>query len=123
MLKKENWEVREKELSELEEKRKELKRQLKEKEVLTKMEFHNRIVFVKETDTELREQIKEISKKIHKLQNARNQHEKHKEQKVRTDTATYQMFGKPLKELTKEEFAFYQSRGERRKRKENKTCC
>lgn len=87
------WTVREEELKELEKKRKELKGR-----------------------KESKEEIKELSKKIHKLQNAINQHGKHKEQKVRTNTVAYKMFGKPLKELTKEEYAFYQSRGERRRR-------
>ena len=92
MLNKKQWETREKELVELKQKREEMK--------------------------ERKESVKEISKKIHYLQNAMNQHEKHKEQKVRTDTACYKMFGKPLKELTKEEYNLYQRRTERRKRKQ-----
>lgn len=77
MLNNEQWKAREKELAELEKQRRELK-----------------------------EQIKEISKKIHILKVDMNQHNKlHKEQ--RTNSAVYEMFGKPLKELTKEEYKVY----------------
>lgn len=70
---------------------------------------------------ELKKQRKEISKKIHELQNALNQHGKHSVQKVRTDTACYKMFGKSLNELTKEEYKQYynaRQRINRQKRKE-----
>lgn len=96
MLNNEQWEAREKEVAELEKQRKELK-----------------------------EQIKEISKKIHILKVDINKHNKfNKEQKVRTNSAVYEMFGKPLKELTKEEYKeYYNTRQKinRQKRKEKTT--
>ena len=93
MLNREQWEEREKEIAELE-------KQLKE----------------------LDERRKATAKKIHNLKVGLNQHNKsHKEQKVRTDTETYKMFGKPLRELTKEEYREYynaRQRINRQKRKE-----
>lgn len=93
MLNKEQWKAREKELAELEKQQKELK-----------------------------EQIKEISKKIHILKVGMNQHSKlHKEQKIQTNSKVYEMFGKPLKELTKEEYKIYYNARQkinRQKRKE-----
>lgn len=57
---------------------------------------------------ELDEQRKEIARKIHIIKVGLNQHNKlHKEQKVQTNTEVYKMFGKPLKELTKEEYKVY----------------
>lgn len=79
MLNNEQWETKEKEIAEL-------KKQL----------------------NELDKQRKEITKKIHTLKVDINQHNKlHKEQKVQTNTEVYKMFGKPLKELTKEEYKVY----------------
>lgn len=96
MLNKEQWEAKEKEVAELE-------KQLKE----------------------LDKQRKEIARKIHTLKASMNQHNKlHKEQKVRTNTEVYKMFGKPLKELTKEEYkVYYNARQKinRQKRKEKTT--
>lgn len=71
---------------------------------------------------ELDEQRKEVARKIHLIKNGLNQHNKfYKEQKMRTDTEVYKMFGKPLKELTKEEYRIYYNTRQkinRQKRKE-----
>ena len=71
---------------------------------------------------ELDAERKEIANKIHAIKASLNQHNKlHKEQKVQTDTEVYKMFGKPLKELTKEEYKEYynaRQRANRQKRKE-----
>ena len=65
---------------------------------------------------------KEIADKIHLLKVGINQHnKKHKERVVKTDTEVYKMFGKPLRELTKEEYKVYynaRQRINRVKRKE-----
>ena len=51
---------------------------------------------------------KNIADKIHLLKVGINQHnKKHKERVIKTDTEVYRMFGKPLKELTKEEYKVY----------------
>lgn len=93
MLNKKQWKAKEKEVAELE-------KQLKE----------------------LDKQRKEVARKIHALKVGLNQHNKlHKEQKVQTNTEVYKMFGKPLKELTKEEYKVYynaRQRINRQKRKE-----
>lgn len=93
MLNNEQWKAKEKEIAELE-------KQLKE----------------------LDKQRKEIARKIHTLKVGLNQHNKlHKEQKVQTNTEVYKMFGKSLKELTKEEYKVYynaRQRINRQKRKE-----
>lgn len=95
MLNQEQWEAREKEVLEL-----------------TKQLW------------ELDAQREEIARKIHSIKVGLNQHNKlYKEQKVQTNTEVYKMFGKPLKELTKEEYkAYYNSRQRinRQKRKERK---
>lgn len=57
---------------------------------------------------EINKQRKEISKKIHVLKCGLNQHnKKHREKNTRTDTEVFAMFGKPLKELTKDEYRIY----------------
>lgn len=65
---------------------------------------------------------KEVADKIHLLKVGINQHnKKHKERVVKTDTEVYKMFGKPLRELTKEEYKVYynaRQRINRVKRKE-----
>lgn len=92
MLNNKQWIAREKEVAELEKQRKELK-----------------------------EQIKEISKRIHILKVDINQHNKlHKEQKVRTNSLVYEMFGKPLKDLTKEEYKIYYNTRQRINRQKRK---
>ena len=70
----------------------------------------------------LDEQRKEIARKIHIIKVGLNQHSKHNEHNIRTNTEVYKMFGKPLKELTKEEYkVYYNARQKinRQKRKEN----
>lgn len=92
MLNNEQWKAKEKEVAELEKQRRELK-----------------------------EQLKEISKKIHILKIDINQHNKsYKEQKVRTDTEVYKMFGKPLSKLTKEEYKEYYNARQRINRQKRK---
>lgn len=70
-----------------------------------------------------KKQLKEISKKAHALKiginaQAKRQEERKNNPRVNTNTAVYKMFGKPLKELTREELNLYQSRKERKKRKQ-----
>lgn len=95
MLNNEQWKAKEKEIAELE-------KQLKE----------------------LDEQRKAIAKKIHTIKVSLNQHNKsHKKQKVQTDTEVYKMFGKPLKELTKEEYKKYYNARQRINRQKRKEKC
>lgn len=108
MLNKEQWKERENELEELIKQREELSNQIEE---LSKQR------------TEKIKQREKTSKKIHRLQIYIRQHEAHKERKIQTDTEVYRMFGKPLKELTKEEYKVYynaRQRINRQKRKEQK---
>lgn len=66
------------------------------------------------------EQKKELSKQIHLLKVELNNHEKYVPKGTRTNTEVYKMFGKPLNELTKEEYrTYYNARQKinRRKRK------
>jgi len=73
-----------------------------------------------------KKQLKEISKRKHVLKIEINAQEKRQEErkknpKVNTNTEAYKMFGKPLKELTKEEYrVYYNARQKinRQKRKE-----
>ena len=72
-----------------------------------------------------KKQLKEISNKLHILKigiqaQTKRQEERKNNPKINTNTAVYKMFGKPLKELTTEEFNLYQSRKERKKRTEEK---
>lgn len=70
-----------------------------------------------------KKQLKEFLKRVHTLEigikaQAKRQEERKNNPIVNTDTAVYKMFGKPLKELTREELNLYQSRKERKKRKQ-----
>ena len=56
---------------------------------------------------ELIEQKKEIAKQIHLLKVELNNHKNYMPKGIRTDTEVYKMFGKPLNELTKEEYRIY----------------
>lgn len=76
---------------------------------------------VKREIEELEEQKREITKRIHLLKVGLNQHGKHTDHKARTNTTVYEMFGKPLKALSKEEYKEYNrvmQRANRQKRKE-----
>ena len=55
----------------------------------------------------LDEQRKKTAKKIYYLRHSLNQHNKHQNRQINTSTEVYKMFGKPLKELTKEEYNMY----------------
>lgn len=55
----------------------------------------------------LDEQRKKTAKKIYYLRYSLNQHNKHQNRQINTSTEVYKMFGKPLKELTKEEYNMY----------------
>lgn len=109
MLNNEQWQAREQEVAELQTRLNEFDKQLKELERIRE---------------ELYKQRKETAKKIHVIQIALNQHSKHKEHKTQTNTEVYKMFGKPLKELTKEEYKIYYNARQkinRQKRKEKQT--
>lgn len=70
---------------------------------------------------ELDEQRKEVARKIHIIKIGLNQHSKYERKPIHTDTEVYKMFGKPLKELTKEEYKIYYNARQkinRQKRKE-----
>lgn len=69
---------------------------------------------------ELEKQKKEIAKKIHILKVSLNQHGKHCDNKVRTDTEVYKMFGKKLKDLTPEEYKVYYNARQRINRQKRK---
>lgn len=75
-----------------------------------------------------KKQLKEMSNRIHALKIGIQAQEKRQEErknnpKVNTNTEAYKMFGKPLKELTKEEYRIYYNTRQkinRQKRKEQK---
>jgi hypothetical protein len=70
---------------------------------------------------ELDVQRKEVARKIHLIKVSLNQHNKsHKEQKIQTDTEVYKMFGKPLRDLTEEEYKKYYSTRQRINRQKRK---
>lgn len=107
MLNNKQWKAKENELAELIKQREELSNQIEE---LSKQRTEKTI------------QREKLSKRIHRLQIGIRQHnELHKERKIQTDTEVYRMFGKQLKELTKEEYKEYynaRQRANRQKRKE-----
>ena len=75
-----------------------------------------------------KKQLKEVSNRLHALKigiqaQTKRQIERKNNPKVNTNTEAYKMFGKPLKELTKEEYrVYYNTRQKinRQKRKERK---
>lgn len=72
---------------------------------------------------ELEELIKQrdaISKRIHLLKKSLNQHEKHKIRRINTNSEVYKMFGKPLKDLTKEEKQKYYNDRQRKNREKKR---
>lgn len=73
---------------------------------------------------ELEELIKQrdaISKRIHLLKVSLNQHEKHKTRKINTNSEVYKMFGKPLKDLNKEEKQAYYNDRQRKNREKKRS--
>lgn len=104
------WRIREENLTELKNERAELERKIKE---------------LKEKIKEYEDKKKDLSKQIHLTEVGIRQHNnKHKEHKTNTDTEVYKMFGKPLKELTEEEYRKYynaRQRINRQKRKERQS--
>ena len=71
---------------------------------------------------EIEKQRKEIANKIHVLKIGINQHKKHENRPINTNSEVYKMFGKRLRELTKEEYKIYYNARQkinRQKRKEN----
>lgn len=104
------WDVRKKELADLKKKRDKMSKEIQRTEELLK-ELEN-----------LKKDREKISKEIHSLSVKINQHENRKG--INTDTEVYKMFGKPLKDLTKEEYKIYynaRQRINRQKRKKSQT--
>lgn len=113
MLTKNEWQTVEEDLENLKKQRAELDEKIKE----LRKEYEQK-------KKEIENIKRNISKTIHVEEMKIKQHyQKHAEPKIKTDTAVYQMFGKPLKELTKEEYKIYynaRQRINRQKRKEKK---
>lgn len=75
---------------------------------LQRAELDGRIKELAERIKDMEAQKKKLSKQIHSEQVKINQHKrKIEEHKINTDTEVYKMFGKPLKDLTKEEYKKY----------------
>lgn len=62
----------------------------------------------------------ELSKQIHSLSVRCRQHTKYQRKPPHTDTLVYTMFGKQLKDLTKEEYRIYYNACQRKKRARRK---
>jgi hypothetical protein len=75
---------------------------------LQRAELDGRIKELAERIKDMEAQKKKLSKQIHLEQVKINQHKrKTEEHKINTNTEVYKMFGKPLKDLTKEEYKKY----------------
>lgn len=84
----------------------------REKEVenlkIERAELDGRIKELTERLKEYEDKKRKLSKQIHLKENKIRQHNnKHKEHKINTNTEVFRMFGKPLKDLTHEEYKIY----------------